>query len=77
MSPKAPRPSFIEYASTEPKAGGSCWFCSIPEREEIEQAVLAGRATKAAAQRYLKHVCGYEQVSEHRVARHFKNCVNP
>ena len=75
MSPKAPRPSFAEFAASAPKPGGACWFCTISERAEIEEAVLAGRASKVAALRYLKHVCGYEQATEARVYRHFRDCV--
>ena len=66
------RQSLAEYGKTEGVAAGpKCWLCGIPEKEEVEQAVLSGQVTKAAAARWLKHVCGYTQASIHRVDNHF------
>lgn len=76
MSPKSARRSFEEFASDQPRSGNQCWFCNIPEREEIERAVLSGRGSKAAAYRYLRDECGYgEQATPHRVDNHFASHV--
>ena len=75
MSPKTTRPSFEEYAANQRKPGTECWFCGIPEREEIERAVLSGRGTKAAAVRFLRDVCGYPEATTNRIDNHFANHV--
>jgi hypothetical protein len=70
------RPSFEEYAATEPRVGKLCWLCGIPEREEIERVVLSGRGTKAAAYRYLRDQCGYgDEATTNRIDHHFANHV--
>lgn len=75
MPSKVVRPSFEEYSASQRRPGVECWFCSIPERADIERAVLAGKGTKAAAVRYLRDVCGYEQATPNRVDHHFSSHV--
>lgn len=70
------RPTFEEFSAGQ-RRGTACWFCGIPERHEIEQAVLSGRGTKAAAARYLRDVCGYAEATTNRVDNHFANHVKP
>ena len=68
-----PRLSLTEYAETEGvKNGVTCWMCTIPERAEVEEAILAGRVTKAAATRWLREVCGYDKSTPNRVTNHME-----
>lgn len=72
--PKA-KPSLAEYAATQKPKGTPCWLCGIPEKAEVEQAVLAGTVSKAAATRWLRDVCGYPEATANRVDNHFANHV--
>lgn len=69
------RPSFEEFMATQKGPGTECWFCGIPERQEIEEVVLSGRGSKAAAWRYLRDQCGYEEATRNRIDHHFANHV--
>ena len=69
----AKRLSLIEYGSQQKGPGKACWMCGIPERKEVEEAIFAGAVTKAAATRWLRDVCGYEQSTPNRVDHHMTN----
>lgn len=67
------RPSLIEHAAASVHKGPKCWLCTIPERSEVEEAVRSGHVTRAAALRWLRDACGYQEASVHRLENHFQN----
>ena len=69
------RMSLVEYQTTQRSSGSVCWLCSIPERQEVEDAVLRKGVTKMAAMRWLRDVCHYEQATPNRIGNHFSNHV--
>lgn len=73
MTVPSKRPSLAEFAKSQKPAGIACWLCGIPEREEVEQAILTGAATQAAAWRWLRDACGYTEASANRISNHMTN----
>lgn len=70
------KPGLLEFARSQKPCGVECFLCSIPEREEVEQAILTGQVTKAAALRWLRDVRGYEQAaSQARISNHMDRHV--
>lgn len=70
------RVSLVAFAEAEgARAGVACFLCGIPEREEVERAILSGQVSKAAAARWLRNACGYEKASNSRVGNHMDKHV--
>lgn len=75
--PAKRRQSLVDYAATEVIERNPCWMCHIPERVEVEEAVLLRGVTKRAALRWLQTKCGYgDEATENKIDRHFTKHVN-
>ena len=74
--PKAARQGIAEFAAKRKTDRNPCWMCNIPERAEVEEAVLAGLVNKTDAMLWLKDECGYgDEATHNKVDRHFTNHV--
>jgi hypothetical protein len=69
--------SLIEYAASGGgrNPGPTCWLCGIPERAEVEAAMVSGVQFSVIV-RWLKGERGHEQATLAKVKNHLANHVS-
>ena len=69
----AKRATLAEFAAAHPTRGSGCWMCTIPEREEIEEA-RRNRVQISVIVDWLNGECGYgDKATPNRVSNHLTN----
>lgn len=65
--------TLVEFSKANPNPhGGKCWVCTLPEKNEIDEALRTGQSQPVQIREWLINECGYgsDVCTSTRIAGH-------